>query len=122
MTERTCVACGDPLVQRPAEHRWNFAKRQTCGRACANRLRSPGPDYLVEDRGVIDDRPRPDANVPVGRGWRRRVLEIIAAQPGITIPELATDLQIPHNRLYKLLPAYERAGMLEKRGRGWWPR
>lgn len=33
---RSCKVCGEVLVQRDGERNWNFNKRVTCGKTCAN--------------------------------------------------------------------------------------
>ena len=55
------------------------------------------------------------------RSLAARALELIEAKPGITVPELATELEVPQNRLYRDLPALVRNGKVQKRGRGWHP-
>jgi DNA-binding IclR family transcriptional regulator len=37
------------------------------------------------------------------------------------IPELARDFGVPQNRLHRVLPELEYEGLVEKRGRGWFP-
>jgi hypothetical protein len=48
-------------------------------------------------------------------------LAVIQRQAGITIPELATQMGIKQNYLYRVLPALEREGKVEKKGRSWHP-
>jgi hypothetical protein len=58
-----------------------------------------------------------------GSGKRAaEALSFVQAQPGITIPELATKMGIKQNYLYRVLPGLEQEGKLEKRGRGWHPK
>lgn len=57
------------------------------------------------------------------RGTGTRAQEAIAAvtkEPGITAGEIADRLGINQNYLYRVLPALEQDGKLEKRGRGWY--
>ena len=49
-------------------------------------------------------------------------LSLVQAQPGITIPELASKMGIKQNYLYRVLPGLEQDGKLEKKGRGWYPK
>ena len=53
---------------------------------------------------------------------RWRILSLVQAQPGITIPELAAKMGIKQNYLYRVLPGLEQEGKLEKKGRGWFPK
>jgi DNA-binding MarR family transcriptional regulator len=55
----------------------------------------------------------------------KRELEItgvIAAKPGITIPEIAEAIGVKQNLLYRVLPSLVRDGHLKKAGRGWFPK
>ena len=66
-----------------------------------------------------------------GRGTRRRgrpkgsgtralqALELVRAQPGITIPELAEKMGIKQNYLYRVMPTLAEEGQVVKSGRGW---
>ena len=57
---------------------------------------------------------------PKGSGPRaRQTLELIKAQPGVTIPELATTMGIKQNYLYRVVPGLQRDGLVRREGRGW---
>jgi len=57
---------------------------------------------------------------PRGTGTRsKQALELVAAHPGITIPELADQMGIKQNYLYRVLPGLEQDGLVHKDGRGW---
>jgi len=58
-----------------------------------------------------------------GSGKRpSEALAIIQAQPGVTIPEIASKMGIGHTYLYRILPGLEREGKVGKQGRGWHPK
>ena len=60
---------------------------------------------------------------PRGSGTRgNQALEIVREQPGITIPEIAEKMGIQQNYLYRVLPGLAQDGMVEKQGRGWYPK
>src|SRR6059058_3145038 len=60
---------------------------------------------------------------PRGTGTRAaQTLDLVKANPGITIPELADKMGIKQNYLYRVLPGLERDGQVRKEGRGWFPR
>ena len=60
---------------------------------------------------------------PRGSGTRSiQALELVRARPGITIPELAAEMSIKQNYLYRVLPSLEKDGQVTKRGRGWHPK
>jgi len=55
-----------------------------------------------------------------GTGSRReQALEVVQANPGITIPEIARIIGIQQNYLYRVLPTLVEDHLVEKRGRGW---
>jgi transposase len=60
---------------------------------------------------------------PRGSGTRsKQALELVRARPGITIPEIAQEIGIQQNYLYRVLPALQKDGLVRKEGRGWHPR
>ena len=57
---------------------------------------------------------------PRGSGTRaRQALELVRSRPGITIPEMAGEMGIKQNYLYRVLPGLAQDGLVEKQGRGW---
>ena len=57
---------------------------------------------------------------PRGSGTRgKQALELVRANPGITITELADKMGIKQNYLYRVLPALQKDGMVRKQGKGW---
>ncbi|UUY05791.1 MarR family transcriptional regulator [Svornostia abyssi] len=58
---------------------------------------------------------------PKGSGTRgTQALDLVKANPGIAIPELAEKMGIKQNYLYRVLPGLEQDGLVEKRDRGWY--
>jgi hypothetical protein len=59
---------------------------------------------------------------PHGSGTRSaQALALVQAKPGITIPELAKEMGITPNYLYRVLPALAKDGKVKKNGKGWEP-
>lgn len=59
---------------------------------------------------------------PRGSGTRgKQALELVRASPGITIPEIAEQMGIQQNYLYRVLPGLQKEGLIRKEGRGWHP-
>lgn len=57
---------------------------------------------------------------PRGSGARaQQALDLVGAQPGITIPEIAQAMGIKQNYLYRVLPTLEKEGKVVKKDRGW---
>ena len=80
----------------------------------------PGPP--APDRGA--SRPRARATRRGGgghphQGRAEQAIRIAGAKPGVTVKEIAAEMGINENYLYRLLPRMEREGRLERRGRGW---
>ncbi|MEH3053172.1 MAG: winged helix-turn-helix transcriptional regulator [Patulibacter minatonensis] len=58
---------------------------------------------------------------PRGTGTRaQEAINAVTSEPGLTAGEIADRLGINQNYLYRVLPALEQDGKLEKRGRGWY--
>jgi predicted Rossmann fold nucleotide-binding protein DprA/Smf involved in DNA uptake len=59
---------------------------------------------------------------PRGSGKRaQQALDLVAGQPGISIPELAKAMKIQPNYLYRVLPGLEKDGKVKKKNKGWYP-
>jgi CRP-like cAMP-binding protein len=59
---------------------------------------------------------------PRGSGTRgKQALELVRTNPGITIPEIAEQMGIQQNYLYRVLPGLQKEGLIRKEGRGWHP-
>jgi len=59
---------------------------------------------------------------PRGSGKRaQQAQELVNAQPGITIPELADAMGIQANYLYRVMPTLSQEGKVRKEGKGWYP-
>ena len=59
---------------------------------------------------------------PKGTGTRgAEALALVRAKPGITIPEIAEQMGIKQNYLYRVLPGLADDGLVKKDGRGWHP-
>jgi ribosomal protein S25 len=77
--------------------------------------RRRGPSARRASTGRRRGRPR-------GSGTRAiQALELVSANPGITISELADNMGIKANYLYRVLPTLESEGKVKKAGRGWKP-
>jgi hypothetical protein len=59
---------------------------------------------------------------PRGSGNRaKQALELVRAQPGITIKDMASAMKIQPNYLYRVMPTLESEGQVVKRDGGWHP-
>jgi hypothetical protein len=84
----------------------------------AARRTSARPATTARDRGASHRR----RGRPKGSGTRgAEALALVKANPGITIPEIATKMGIKQNYLYRVLPSLADDGLIVKEGRGWKP-
>jgi hypothetical protein len=57
-----------------------------------------------------------------GGGTRgAQALALVQARPGITIPEIASELKIEPNYLYRVMPGLVKDGTVKKEDKGWFP-
>ncbi|MGH2915489.1 MAG: hypothetical protein ACRDMX_10925 [Solirubrobacteraceae bacterium] len=62
------------------------------------------------------------------RGRRRggntrasQALALVHSRPGITIPQIAAELKIEPNYLYRVMPGLTKDGQVRREGQGWHP-
>ncbi len=56
-----------------------------------------------------------------GSSRATQTLELVQAQPGITIPQIAEAMSIEPNYLYRVLPRLVSEGQVRRDGKGWYP-
>jgi hypothetical protein len=56
-----------------------------------------------------------------GNTRANQALELVRAQPGITIPQIAETLKIEPNYLYRVMPKLVDDGQIKRDGQGWHP-
>ncbi len=56
-----------------------------------------------------------------GASRAAQAIGLIAEHPGMTVPEMAKAMGIGSNYLYRVLPALEKDGKVNKRGKGYHP-
>ncbi len=50
-----------------------------------------------------------------------QALELVRSRPGITIPEIAAEMKIEPNYLYRVMPKLTSDGLVTREGQGWHP-
>jgi hypothetical protein len=50
-----------------------------------------------------------------------QALELVRKRPGITIPQIAEELKIEPNYLYRVMPRLVQEGQIKRDGQGWHP-
>jgi hypothetical protein len=56
-----------------------------------------------------------------GNTRANQALELVQSKPGITIPQLAEELKIQPNYLYRVMPKLVADGKVKRDGQGWRP-
>lgn len=115
------LAAAAALDGLPSESRTVGASSTSTATRAARGRRAPGRPRKQSSpaKASVAGRPRA-AGRRKGSGKRGgQAVELIAAQPGIPVPELAARMGIKSNYLYRLLPQLENEGRILKDGRGW---
>ncbi|MEA2194544.1 MAG: hypothetical protein QOG42_978 [Solirubrobacteraceae bacterium] len=91
---------------------------RTTASAVARRTRAGSAPKRAKTNGGSGRRGRPK-----GTGTRgAEALALVRSKPGITIPEIAEQMGIKQNYLYRVLPGLADDGLVKKDGRGWHPK
>lgn len=56
-----------------------------------------------------------------GNTRANQALELVRNRPGITIPQLAQEMRIEPNYLYRVMPKLVSDGQVKRQGQGWHP-
>ena len=56
-----------------------------------------------------------------GNTRSNQALELVRAEPGIKIPQIAEKLDIEPNYLYRVMPKLVSDGLISRKGQGWYP-
>jgi hypothetical protein len=110
------------------ELKQELSKLEAARAALVGNRRGPG-----RPRGSGTTRRRRTATPATARRTRRtrgrrggatranQALELVRGKPGITIPEIAKQMGIEPNYLYRVLPRLQQEGQIKKDGTGWVP-
>jgi len=97
----------------------NAAAPGATGTAVARRARAQSAPKRAKTNGSGSGR----RGRPKGTGTRgAEALALVRSKPGITIPEIAEQMGIKQNYLYRVLPGLADDGLVKKDGRGWHPK
>ena len=103
-----------PLVDE--FHRLEAAERALSGVEAKPTGAAPAPTRRRRSAGSSNGR----RGRPRGSGTRAaQALQLVEANPGITIPALAEAMGIKQNYLYRVMPGLAEEGKVTKSGRGW---
>jgi hypothetical protein len=120
------------IEARLAELEGELKKLQAARAALVGSSRGPGRPRGSSTAAATTTRaatPRRRAGRGPGRPRGRRgggtraaqALELVKSRPGITIPEIASELKIEPNYLYRVMPALVKDGTVKREGKGWSP-
>ncbi len=99
----------------------NAAAPAATGSAVARRARAQSAPKRAKRNGNGSGSGR--RGRPKGTGTRgAEALALVRSKPGITIPEIAEQMGIKQNYLYRVLPGLADDGLVKKDGRGWHPK
>ena len=112
------------IDKRLEELAGEVTKLQAARAALVGGRRGPG-----RPPGSTGTRRRRATRTAASRPRRRRggntratqALDLVRAQPGITIPQIAERLKIEPNYLYRVMPKLVEDGSVKRDGQGWHP-
>jgi hypothetical protein len=98
--------------------------RRRPGRPPGSASSSPAAKPAATRRGSGRGTARKPGRPRGRRGGNTRAnqaLELVRQRPGISIPEIASELKIEPNYLYRVMPKLVADGQVSKDGQGWRP-
>jgi hypothetical protein len=116
---------------RLEELKLEVQKLEAARAALMGERRGPGRPRASASNGstATPQRTRAAATRRPGRPRGRRggntranqALQLVSDKPGITIPEIAAQLKIEPNYLYRVMPKLVEDGSVKREGQGWHP-
>ena len=83
--------------------------------------RGPGRPARAASSAGAKRRPGRPRGRRGGNTRSNQALELVKAQPGITIPQIAEALKIEPNYLYRVMPKLTADNLIRRDGAGWYP-
>ena len=109
-----------PLVEEYSRLEAAVAALEGVGGGASTRTKAPAAKPKRSSRRRTAGTGTGKRGRPKGSGTRgKQALELVRAEPGITIPELAKKMGIQQNYLYRVLPGLQKDGLVKKSGKGW---
>jgi hypothetical protein len=75
------------------------------------------PPARRRSRGGTASRSRPGGTQATGRERRARVLDLISAQPGITVPDISRAIGVEPPSVYRIVRRLQEEGAITKQGK-----
>lgn len=83
------------------------------------RPRASGTTRTASTRTTTRRRGRPRGRRSGGGTRAAQALALVQSRPGVTIPEIAKELKIQPNYLYRVMPGLEKEGSIKRQGKGY---
>lgn len=121
------------IDSRLADLKQEVSKLEAARAALVGTRRGPGRPRGTTTRASTTRRTRSRASTGTARRTRRtrgrrggatranQALELVRSTPGITIPQIAKQMGIEPNYLYRVLPKLQQEGQIKRDGQGWLP-
>jgi hypothetical protein len=121
------------IDSRLSELKQEVSKLEAARAALVGTRRGPGRPRGTTTRATTARRTRSRASTTTARRTRRtrgrrggatranQALELVKSSPGITIPQIAKQMGIEPNYLYRVLPKLQQEGQIKRDGQGWVP-
>jgi hypothetical protein len=115
------------IDDRLRELKEEVSKLEAARSALVGTRRRPGRPRAARSAAAATTRRRTGRRPGRPRGRSRggtranQALELVRAQPGITIPQIAEKMGIEPNYLYRVMPRLLSDGQVRREGQGWHP-
>jgi hypothetical protein len=115
------------IDDRLRELKEEVSKLEAARSALVGTRRRPGRPRAARSAAATTTRRRTGRRPGRPRGRSRggtranQALELVRAQPGITIPQIAEKMGIEPNYLYRVMPRLLSDGQVRREGQGWHP-
>lgn len=115
------------IDQRLTELKQEVSKLEAARSALVGGRRGPGRPRGTRTRTARRSSTTSSRRTRRPRGRRggatraNQALELVRGNPGITIPQIAKQMGIEPNYLYRVLPRLQQEGQIKRDGQGWVP-
>jgi hypothetical protein len=102
------------------------ARAALVGNGGSRTRRGPGRPAVAKAASAVSTRrqarrPGRPRGRRAGNTRSNQALELVRSRPGITIPQIAEELKIEPNYLYRVMPKLVTDGQVKRDGQGWHP-
>ena len=109
------------IDSRLSQLKEEVARLEAARSALIGARRRPGRPRGSTSNGRRGRRPGRPRGRRGGATRASQALQLVREQPGITIPQIAENLKIEPNYLYRVMPKLVADGQVKRDGQGWLP-